>query len=257
MTDQNAPAPGWYPDPQGSGALRWWDGAHWTEHAAPVPAPAPAFAPAAAGPSPYGAPYAPARRRPLPADTPIYTPWIWLVAALPLVSTLLLFLLHPQPVFASTSGSPSRVVVTDPMALLGGPVYFLVIGIGWLITAACIVFSWLDYRELVRRGVERPFHWAWSFLGIVYPDRPQRRGARSRRRPRPRPDVGRDRRDRCELRHRAGLVDHARRADPGHALHPGPPWRLRTRCQDGPASSVMMVVVRPLAVALETSHSQA
>ncbi|WP_431219292.1 DUF2510 domain-containing protein [Leifsonia xyli] len=169
MTDQNAPAPGWYPDPQGSGALRWWDGAHWTEHAAPVPAPAPAFAPAAAGPSPYGVPYAPARRRPLPADTPIYTPWIWLVAALPLVSTLLLFLLHPQPVFASTSGSPSRVVVTDPMALLGGPVYFLVIGIGWLITAACIVFAWLDYRELVRRGVERPFHWAWSFFGIVYP----------------------------------------------------------------------------------------
>jgi hypothetical protein len=27
-----APPPGWHPDPSGQYRLRWWDGAHWSEH---------------------------------------------------------------------------------------------------------------------------------------------------------------------------------------------------------------------------------
>lgn len=152
MSTPIAPGPGWYPDPVGTGGLRWWDGVRWTEHA-----------------STGASPYTPQRRRPLPDGTPVYTVWIWLVVALPIVSILLLFTLQPQAMFREMSIGGRPTLTADPFALMGGPTYFVVAAVGWLVTAAVIVFSWLDYRELVRRGVERPFHWAWSFFGIVYP----------------------------------------------------------------------------------------
>jgi hypothetical protein len=47
MTDVNNPVPGWYPDPQGSGQQRWWDGTTWTSQYQP---PAASFvAPTAGG----------------------------------------------------------------------------------------------------------------------------------------------------------------------------------------------------------------
>ncbi len=33
-----APAPGWYADPTGQHAHRWWDGQQWTDHVSPAPA---------------------------------------------------------------------------------------------------------------------------------------------------------------------------------------------------------------------------
>src|SRR5690349_23884053 len=47
MTTPPTPA-GWYPDPDGTGGQRYWDGAAWTEHRSPaVEAPQPASEPAA------------------------------------------------------------------------------------------------------------------------------------------------------------------------------------------------------------------
>ncbi|MCP2369790.1 hypothetical protein BJ978_000466 [Agromyces terreus] len=64
---QSSP-PAWYPDPAGSGHLRYWDGTQWTEHLAPMPvaalAPAPAPEPEPAPiPAPSAAPSATGRAR--------------------------------------------------------------------------------------------------------------------------------------------------------------------------------------------------
>jgi uncharacterized protein DUF2510 len=63
--------PGWYPDPSGSGAVRWWDGTSWTQH---VQAPSAPVAPAQPVATPGGHPASGqvldtvVRRKPLHAD---------------------------------------------------------------------------------------------------------------------------------------------------------------------------------------------
>lgn len=47
MTDAQSPA-GWYPDPEGSGQQRYWDGTTWTANYAPGAAPAPPGGPVVA-----------------------------------------------------------------------------------------------------------------------------------------------------------------------------------------------------------------
>lgn len=63
------PAAGWYPDPGGSGKLRYWNGFAWTEHVSP---PDPPPAPAVPAPAPAADP-APAPGAAVQADPPVAT----------------------------------------------------------------------------------------------------------------------------------------------------------------------------------------
>jgi Protein of unknown function (DUF2510) len=154
MTDQPAPpAPGWYADPYREAPLRWWDGTQWTAQ----------LGGAARG---VTGTLGGAGRRPLARDTPVYTVWIWLVVLLPLVSILLPLVTNPFSGFAhfvQTVETSARPTPQDLLQLYS-PAFLIDALVGWIILAATIVSACLDYRELGRRGVERPFHWAWSFL---------------------------------------------------------------------------------------------
>ena len=89
----------------------------------------------------------------------MYTPFIWTLALLPFVSLALNALYRPEFRFRTVSG----LRTVDPTSTFT-PGYFALLGLGLVLYALQIVFAWLDHRELLRRGVERPFHWAWSFL---------------------------------------------------------------------------------------------
>jgi hypothetical protein len=150
------PQPGWYPIAPGSAELRWWDGSKWTEHRHTHEQVA----------------YAPNTPLRAPEGTNPTTVWAWLLAATPLLPLIGLlqwdikgYLRAVLLVGQSDGTSSSRVVD----AILS-PSYFVLLGLGFLTFVLCVVFALLDYYVLKRRGIPRPFHWAWSFLqtGVVY-----------------------------------------------------------------------------------------
>ena len=144
-------APGWYPNPINPAQQRWWDGAQWTDH---VSAPA------------YGSPQAYEQLK-APAGTSWNTGWIWVVVVLPLLSYSTLFLMDFGSIFDAMLYDP-----TNPSAMTQAmltPAFLIAQVLPWVIIAAIVLSSYLDWKELSARGVPKPFHWAFSFLGIVYP----------------------------------------------------------------------------------------
>jgi len=100
-----------------------------------------------------------------PAGTKPYTPWIWLIVILPLVPGLGLLAIDWSALIdlSDPTGQSSYAIYANPM-------YWLIVLGGWVSYGLCAWFAYLDWRELSRRGVPRPFHFAWVFLSSgVYP----------------------------------------------------------------------------------------
>jgi len=152
VTNVTATPPGWYPDPHGGPAARWWDGVQWTDHHMPIQG---VLEPLKA-----------------PAGTKTNTVWIWLVALLPLLSLSTLFLIDFNGYMNAAIQNP-----TSPTGVYGAlftPGYILATVLSWVSVILTIVFGYVDFRTLRARGVPQPFHWAFGFLvlasaGIVYP----------------------------------------------------------------------------------------
>jgi hypothetical protein len=142
-----APA-GWYPEAVGSPQQRWWDGSQWTRHV-------------------YNGAAGSLARPPIPVvpeGTNPGTVWFWLLAyGIPVLQILDLI---PASLFFSQLVAYSE----DPGSLVGAilsPAYLVLALSGWFISAVCIVFAVLDWRELRHRGIPKPFHWGWSFFVLV------------------------------------------------------------------------------------------
>jgi hypothetical protein len=131
----SAPA-GWYADPNGAPTLRWWDGTAWSDQ--------------------YLAPSVPGLRPSLPASTPVNTPWIWVIVFLPLLPYVPFFF-WDFGAFMTVPPNPSAI--SNFFAVYVAILLFSVISYG-----INVWFSFLDWRDLERRGVVRPFHWAWGFV---------------------------------------------------------------------------------------------
>jgi hypothetical protein len=170
-TPTNVPA-GWYPDPTDASWQRWWDGTGWTEHAVPAASVTPelhASAHSQAAYQPTAYPQAPAApTAPLRSDIETNTVWIWLVVLLPLVMLPTIFLIDWRGYLESSlatstldSANPVGPSVGMTLASLG------LSALGYVVAGVGILFAWLDWRELKRRGIQKPFHWAWAFLALV------------------------------------------------------------------------------------------
>jgi hypothetical protein len=187
---------------------RWWDGTQWTaatQPAAPVqpsppeqPTAQPGYGqqPAYGQQAGYGqqaaynqqpaygqqAGYTPVSEYPqVTPGTSGTTLWAWLVALLPILALLMslgytLSIPGAMQSFVNEMGNVDPSTPEGSSQLVNGMLgaffngwYVALIIVGLLTYAATVVFAYLDYRELARRGYVKPFHWAWTFLSsIVY-----------------------------------------------------------------------------------------
>jgi len=182
MTDPTASTPssppaGWYPDPAGTSSERYWNGSSWTEQLRSGASAQPQYQQpqqqAARQQQQYQQDTGVPRYQPYTGDRPpmvapgtkTTTPWIWVIVGLPLILLIGLLTIDYERYLADTLASS---YLNDPTLLLESPAYLGVILFNlfsFLVYAATVVLAFLDFRALKGRGVVKPFHWAWSFLG--------------------------------------------------------------------------------------------
>ncbi|WP_435093537.1 DUF2510 domain-containing protein [Clavibacter michiganensis] len=95
----------------------------------------------------------------VPATTPPFTWAIWVLAALPVVSLLSILGLDLRQMMTPVQYGRGAM---PPGLGLGYVVANLV---SFLVYGASVAVAYFDWRDLGRRGIVRPFHWAWTFLG--------------------------------------------------------------------------------------------
>lgn len=137
--------------------------------AAPAYSGAPAYpgAPQAAPAYPGAPQAAPAAAAPARRDIPTNTVWIWLVVALPLVSLLTLFLFDwstfiQESIYASAFPEQAPYAASSSLLVTAGTSVF-----GFVLAGLTVLFSFLDWRQLRARGIQKPFHWAWSLFVLA------------------------------------------------------------------------------------------
>lgn len=180
-------APGWYPDPTDPSRVRWWDGSYWGQQSAPAgasaasPAPAEPAPPAPAEPAPaYTAQAAPsvtpwpsaapavARTGPSAPGAATDTIWIYLAiiaGTLPMFTIFLMDWDGYLDVMVEMSGRPSADAGSAMVSWVGG--ILLITLLSYVFLGLSVLFAWLDWRELRRRGIDKPFHWAFAFFALI------------------------------------------------------------------------------------------
>lgn len=143
-------APGWYADYTGEQRLRWWDGQQWTEHVS----------------NPVAAQYVAPANGSLPADAKVGNVFVWILVLLPLVAIVQLLLTDYTAIAEASLATRSSGGV-GTLSLSREPGTILASALSYVIVAATVVLAVFDWRSLRKVGVVRPFHWAWSFFGVI------------------------------------------------------------------------------------------
>lgn len=146
----NPTPPGWYPDGRDIGGQRWWDGTGWTEHVQ----------------QPYQAGGTIPRA---PEGTSPNTPHIWWIvgvfAAQLIVSAIYLATIDWSGYMrAMSTMSDSFADISGAYSFVFNPAYFAVLAASLFGWAGTIALAYFDSKALASRGIERPFHWALSFI---------------------------------------------------------------------------------------------